>query len=322
MARARGIKPGYYKNEELAECSVWARFIFPGLWMLADREGRLEDRPKRIKGELLPFDAHDVEPLLRELAAHGFIQRYQIGGGKYIQITKFKAHQTPHYSEKPSAIKPPSLQENEADISHQDSGNTPAIKPPDSGNTPPMNPPPLTENSTTGCGELHNRNPLTPSSLTPDCLTPSSPTPEHTHVPSSTTVTDKNTGIACVSFFKFWENYPRKAAKQAAIAAWRNLDPPPELMPQILTALEAQKASAQWRERGAIPNAATWLTGRRWEDEITEGAAGVNGHDLGLCSWNINGNRDGEPRCDKPATTMKNGTAYCAAHSQRVNAWG
>ena len=35
MARARNIKPGFYKNEDLAECSLTARFIFPGLWMLA-----------------------------------------------------------------------------------------------------------------------------------------------------------------------------------------------------------------------------------------------------------------------------------------------
>ncbi|MCX8018393.1 MAG: hypothetical protein N2690_10910, partial [Rhodocyclaceae bacterium] len=59
--RARNIKPGFYKNEDLAECSVWARLIFPGLWMMADRDGRLEDRPKRIKAELLPFDAVDVD---------------------------------------------------------------------------------------------------------------------------------------------------------------------------------------------------------------------------------------------------------------------
>ena len=73
MARARNIKPGFYKNEDLAECSPWARLIFPGLWMLADREGRMEDRPKRIKGELLPYDSIDVDPLLEELARWGFI---------------------------------------------------------------------------------------------------------------------------------------------------------------------------------------------------------------------------------------------------------
>lgn len=104
MARARNIKPGLYKNENLAECSVWARFIFPGLWMLADREGRLEDRPKRIKGELLAYDNVDVDPLLDELAIFGFIVRYEVDGNRFIQILKFAEHQAPHSTEKDSVF--------------------------------------------------------------------------------------------------------------------------------------------------------------------------------------------------------------------------
>ena len=111
MARARNIKPGFYKNEDLAECSVWARFIFPGLWMLADRDGLLEDRPKRIKAELLPFDTQDIEPLLAELAHRKFIVRYANAQGSFIFIPGFSTHQSPHYSEKPSGIKAPPLRE-------------------------------------------------------------------------------------------------------------------------------------------------------------------------------------------------------------------
>lgn len=105
--RARNIKPGFYKNEDLAECSVWARLIFPGLWMMADRDGRLEDRPKRIKAELLPFDAVEVEPLLEELAERGFIRRYERDGLKIIQVVNFAKHQAPHHTEKPSGLPPP-----------------------------------------------------------------------------------------------------------------------------------------------------------------------------------------------------------------------
>ena len=92
MARARNIKPGFYKNEELAECSVWGRLMFPGLWMLADREGRLENRPKRIKGELFPFDTIDVVPLLDELEQAGLIRRYEVDGKKVIAVVKFSKH--------------------------------------------------------------------------------------------------------------------------------------------------------------------------------------------------------------------------------------
>lgn len=162
MARARNIKPGFYKNEDLAECSVWARYIFPGLWMLADREGRLEDRPKRIKGELLPFDGQDVNALLNELAsrkdAQGvpFIVRYQNADGSFIQISKFSTHQSPHYSEKPSTIKGPELREYGGDDEHkkpgtlpEDSQKQPIIKrgsqPPDSLNPDSLNPESLKE---------------------------------------------------------------------------------------------------------------------------------------------------------------------------------
>lgn len=107
MARSRNIKPGFYKNEELAECTVWARLIYPGLWQIADREGRLEDRPKRIKGELLPFDSHDLDKLLFELAERRFIVRYQVDSKKVIQILKFKQHQNPHHREPASTLPQP-----------------------------------------------------------------------------------------------------------------------------------------------------------------------------------------------------------------------
>lgn len=105
--RARNIKPGLYTNEDLAECSVWARYIFPGLWMMADRAGRLEYRPKKIKGELLRFDEQAAEPLLAELQRWGFIEIYQVAGRSYIQILTFNKHQNPHHREAESDIPSP-----------------------------------------------------------------------------------------------------------------------------------------------------------------------------------------------------------------------
>ena len=49
MARARNIKPSFFMNENLAECDPLARILFVGLWTLADRDGRLEDRPKPLR---------------------------------------------------------------------------------------------------------------------------------------------------------------------------------------------------------------------------------------------------------------------------------
>lgn len=104
--RARDIKPGFYTNEQLAECSFAARLLYPGLWMLADRLGRLEYRPKRIKAELLPFDVVDVTALLDELEVNGLIRRYSVDAKEYLWIPAFLKHQRPHSNEKPSVLPP------------------------------------------------------------------------------------------------------------------------------------------------------------------------------------------------------------------------
>lgn len=105
--RARNIKPGFYKNSDLADCSIHARYLAPGLWMLADRDGRLEDRPKQIKGEIFPYDNVDVNLLLEELAHAKHITRYEIGEQRFIQIEKFTDHQRPHTNEAESRIPSP-----------------------------------------------------------------------------------------------------------------------------------------------------------------------------------------------------------------------
>ena len=104
MARARNIKPSFFINEELVECDFSARLLFIGLWTLADREGKLEDRPKKIKMALFPSDNINVDGLLNELNKRGFIERYEVEGSQYIQVVAFKKHQNPHRDEKPSII--------------------------------------------------------------------------------------------------------------------------------------------------------------------------------------------------------------------------
>jgi hypothetical protein len=109
MARARNIKPGFFANEELVELSFATRLLFIGLWTIADREGRLEDKPKRIKMVLFPADNLDVDASLNELQEHGFILRYTASEAEFIQILAFKKHQNPHKDEKQSTIPAPCL---------------------------------------------------------------------------------------------------------------------------------------------------------------------------------------------------------------------
>lgn len=108
MARSRNIKPGLFSNDELAECDIYARFLFTGLWTIADKAGRLEDRPKKIKVQILPYDKVNCDDLLNQLFKHGFIRRYTVNNKNYIQISNWIKHQNPHKNENESEIpKPP-----------------------------------------------------------------------------------------------------------------------------------------------------------------------------------------------------------------------
>ena len=75
-------------------------------------------------------------------------------------------------------------------------------------------------------------------------------------------------------FEEFWRTYPRREAKKNALAAWKKLKVNPEMMSGIMAALRKQTGSEQWTREGGryIPLPATWLNGRRWEDEITSPA--------------------------------------------------
>lgn len=116
MARVRFLKPGFFTNDKLAEVEPLGRLLFAGLWTIADREGRLEDRPKKIKAELLPYDNCDVDNLLQQLHNKGFIIRYSHNGESYISIVNFGKHQTPHLKEQASVI--PKPDKNDASIRH------------------------------------------------------------------------------------------------------------------------------------------------------------------------------------------------------------
>lgn len=105
--RSRNIKPGFFKNDILAECDPLARILFTGLWCMADREGRVEYRTKKIKIELLPYDNCDIGKLVNQLASKNFIRVYSVSGCSYIEINNFLKHQTPHIKEQASTIPAP-----------------------------------------------------------------------------------------------------------------------------------------------------------------------------------------------------------------------
>lgn len=75
-------------------------------------------------------------------------------------------------------------------------------------------------------------------------------------------------GAEQVGFDEFWNAYPKKVAKPAAIKAWAKINPNDETFRKILESVKTQAASPDWiKDAGQfIPHPATYLNGRRWED--------------------------------------------------------
>lgn len=91
--RNRILKEGFFRNYELAQLPPLARILFEGLWLIADKEGRLWDRPQQIKAEVLPYDDCNADDLLAQLANSDFIFRYESQGKKCIEVANFSKHQ-------------------------------------------------------------------------------------------------------------------------------------------------------------------------------------------------------------------------------------
>ena len=104
MARSRNIKPGFFLNDDLAELPFETRLLFIGLWCHADKAGRLTYRPKKIRAGIFPYESFDVSSMLNALFEKEFIQIYTVERHRYIQITNWDKHQSPHHKEVESIL--------------------------------------------------------------------------------------------------------------------------------------------------------------------------------------------------------------------------
>lgn len=111
--RARNIKPSLFQNEVLAVSDPLYTVLFAGLWCLADREGRLEDRPTKIHF-LINAGRSAVSTALAIdwLTAHGFIVRYRVNSSDLIEVVNFVKHQRPYVREAASVLPPPPSNKN------------------------------------------------------------------------------------------------------------------------------------------------------------------------------------------------------------------
>ena len=267
MARTRSIKPGFFDNEILGDLPALTRLLFIGLWCIADREGRLEDRPKRIRKALLGYDdvsTNDVSSMLQELHDGGFVVRYAIQGEDFIQIINFTKHQNPHIKEKGSEIPPPPEEptyrrygEDYDESDDEDEHRTSTMQVSDKHRASTIQAPPITVNRLPSTGNLP---PDTVEAREETCATAEAEEPR-----TAETTAKKR-------FDLFWSAYPKKVGKKDAQKAWKNAKVNTELFDRIMTAIGRARTTDQWqRENGRyIPNPSTWINQGRWDDEIKE----------------------------------------------------
>jgi hypothetical protein len=76
-------------------------------------------------------------------------------------------------------------------------------------------------------------------------------------------------------FARFWRAFPQpRPAKLDARVAWAQVNPSPDLVDRMIAALEWQ--SGVWARQGyGQPYPASWLRGKRWEDEPPRAVQGA-----------------------------------------------
>lgn len=250
MARSRYIKPAFFKDEDLAALPALTRILFAGLWGLADKYGRLEDRPKFIKVEVLPYDKVDIVAMLTALERARFITRYEVDGRRYLQVRTFTKHQRISGAEAkaPTTIPAPPTwlgrTEDAPPIAH----------------IPPENDEEALEKHTRSTKEAPEKH-LSARSTEYLCT-------EYLKEPTPPPPASPGPDLAAL-FERWWGVYPKKTKRQDALRAFKKLKPTPALVDAMLAALAWQATSLNWTKDGRqfCPYPATWLNARQWEDD-------------------------------------------------------
>ncbi len=221
--------------------------LFAGLWTLADREGRLEDRPRRIEAEVFPYFDIDIDALLDALHKAEFIVRYSVMldpcmnqaspmHGSYIQVASWHTHQKPHHKEAKSVI--PGVE----------TGAPKAIKTVENRiDEPSIDQAWPKQEPSKGHAQLKRNASCPTDSLSLDSLN-----------------TDSNACVIQGQFMDFWERYPNKVGQDNACRMWLSVVTP-ENIEEVFTGLTRWEKSERW-SRGIYHDPVNWLNEKLWKD--------------------------------------------------------
>lgn len=90
MARIRSVKPEFWSNEQVAQCSIPARMLFLGMLNFCDDGGVHPASAHRLRSEVFPSDSisnADVQSMVDELIAAGLLATYEAAGKRFWNVT-------------------------------------------------------------------------------------------------------------------------------------------------------------------------------------------------------------------------------------------
>lgn len=231
----RILKESVCTSENVDQLTAFQETFFFRLIVNCDDYGRMDARPQILSSKLFPLKGirqNQIIDALRALSSAELVTLYEKDGHPFLQMRTWDRHQTIRAKKSKYPAPDDNCKQMQADDFNCKQMNADESK----------------------C----SRNPIQ-----------SNPNPESNPNPNPTRTREEKSPDDSL-FALFWNAYPRKEGKENARKAFSKLNVDGGLMDILLKAIEKQKGSAQWQESGGqfIPYPATWLNGKRWEDEV------------------------------------------------------
>lgn len=105
MARARLVGNKISRSERVNSMPVPAALLYTWLVTHLDREGRFTGNPRVVKNSVFPLQPYTIPTIDRwldlmqslkdDISGYGLIERYEVGGNKYLWMPGFDGEQSP-----------------------------------------------------------------------------------------------------------------------------------------------------------------------------------------------------------------------------------